>query len=77
VIVVSDTSPINNLAAINQLHLLHQLYGTVLIPEAVFRELTDRSFPVTGATEVQTLDWIQTYAVSDCAIAQANANAHL
>jgi uncharacterized protein len=34
VIVVSDTSPINNLAAINQLHLLQQLYGTVLIPEA-------------------------------------------
>jgi len=56
VIVVSDTSPINNLAAINQLHLLHQLYGTVLIPEAVFRELTDSSFPVAGATEVQTFD---------------------
>jgi predicted nucleic acid-binding protein len=41
VIVVSDTSPINNLAAINHLHLLHQLYGTVFIPEAVYRELTD------------------------------------
>jgi predicted nucleic acid-binding protein len=52
VIIVGDTSPTNNLAAINQLHFLHQLYGTVLIPEAVFRELTDPSFPVTGATEV-------------------------
>lgn len=51
-IIVGDTSPTNNLAAINQLHFLHQLYGTVLIPEAVFRELTDPSFPVTGATEV-------------------------
>jgi predicted nucleic acid-binding protein len=59
VIIVSDTSPINNLAAINQLHLLHQLYGTVLIADAVYRELTDPEFPVAGATEVQTFDWIQ------------------
>jgi uncharacterized protein len=74
VIIISDTSPINNLAAINQLHLLHQLYGTVLIPEAVFRELTDPSFPVAGATEVQTLDWIQTRAVSDRTIIEALSN---
>lgn len=74
-IVVSDTSPINNLTAINHLHLLHQLYGTVLIPEAVYRELTDPNFPVAGATEVQTLNWIQTRFVSDCAVAQASANA--
>ncbi|WP_019503028.1 DUF3368 domain-containing protein [Pseudanabaena sp. PCC 6802] len=62
-IAVSDTSPINNLAAINQLHLLHQIYGTIIIPEAVYRELTDPNFPVAGATEVQTLDWIQTSVV--------------
>ena len=43
-IVVSDTSPINNLAAINQLELLRQLYGTVIIPEAVYRELADLEF---------------------------------
>ena len=54
-IIVSDTSPINNLAAINHLYLLRQLYGTVIIPEAVYQELTDPNFPVAGATEVQTL----------------------
>ena len=64
-IVVSDTSPINNLAAINQLHLLQQLYGTVLIPEAVYQELTDPDFPVAGAKEVQTFTWIQIRAVED------------
>jgi uncharacterized protein len=58
VIIVSDTSPINNLAAINQLDLLRQLYNTVIIPEAVYRELTETEVPVAGATEVQTLDWI-------------------
>ena len=70
-IIVSDTSPINNLAAINQLHLLHQLYGTVLIPEAVFRELTDPNFPVAGATKVQAFDWIQTCAVRDRTLVEA------
>lgn len=70
-IVVSDTSPINNLAAINHLYLLHQLYGTVLIPEAVYRELTNPSFPVAGSDEVKTFDWIQTRTVGDLNLVQA------
>ena len=73
-IIVSDTSPINNLAAISQLQLLHQLYGTVLIPEAVYQELTDPKFPVAGATEVQTFDWIQTRTVSDRTLVEALSN---
>lgn len=73
-IIVSDTSPLNNLAAVNQLHLLHQLYGIVFIPEAVYRELTDPPSPVAGATEVQTLDWIQTRAVSDRTLVEALSN---
>ena len=34
-IVVSDTSPIINLAMIGHLDLLHQLYGDIVIPSAV------------------------------------------
>jgi uncharacterized protein len=74
VIIVSDTSPINNLAAINYLYLLHQLYGAIFIPEAVFRELTDPDFPVAGSTEVQTFDWIQTRSVSDRTLVEALSN---
>lgn len=73
-IVVSDTSPINNLAAINQLALLQQLYGTVIIPDAVYRELTDRDFPVAGATEVQSFDWIQTRSVTNRTMVEALEN---
>jgi len=40
VIVVSNTSPITNLAAIGRLDLLHQIYREVVVPEAVFQELT-------------------------------------
>ncbi len=38
-IVVSDTSPILNLAAANKLHLLRDLYADVVIPPAVEQEL--------------------------------------
>ena len=42
--VVSDASPLINLARIGQLDLLRQLYGTMLLPEAVWQEvlLTER-----------------------------------
>ncbi|WP_287452736.1 DUF3368 domain-containing protein [Leptolyngbya sp. UWPOB_LEPTO1] len=53
---------------------INQLYGTVFIPEAVYRELTDPNFPVAGATEVQTFDWIQTRAVSDRILVEALSN---
>jgi hypothetical protein len=33
--------------------------------------LTDPSFPVAGAIEVQTLDWIETRAVSDRTLIEA------
>jgi predicted nucleic acid-binding protein len=38
-IVVSDTSPITNLALVGQLILLQQLYGIVVIPQAVAEEI--------------------------------------
>lgn len=62
-IVVSNTSPINSLAAINRLHLLQQLYGSVIIPEAVYRELKVGLVP--AAREVQKFDWIQTLPVAN------------
>lgn len=40
-IVVSDTTPVISLLKLNRLNLLKDLFQEVLIPEAVFRELTD------------------------------------
>ena len=40
-IVVSDTTPLISLLKINRLDLLKELFGEVLIPQAVFDELTD------------------------------------
>lgn len=39
-IVVSDTTPLISLLKINRLDLLEKLFGEVLIPQAVFNELT-------------------------------------
>lgn len=64
-IVVSNTSPINNLAKIGQLDLIRQLYSAVIIPNGVYRELTLPEFPVAGANEVQIFDWISVREVSD------------
>jgi uncharacterized protein len=65
VIVVSDTSPITNLAAIGQLDLLRKLYKTIVIPIAVHHEMVTVEKLVPGAVEVQTLDWIKTQAVAN------------
>ena len=46
----------------------------VFIPEAVYRELTDPNFPVAGATEAQTFDWIQTRTISDRTLVEALSN---
>lgn len=62
-IVVSDTSPITSLAGIGQLELLRLLYSKVIIPQAVYNEMVGAGKTVPGASEVQTLDWIETQQV--------------
>lgn len=64
-IVVSNTSPITNLAAINQLDLLQQLYSNLVIPAAVYDEMVGIDRVVPGALEVQTLPWIRTQTITD------------
>ncbi|MFB2891554.1 hypothetical protein ACE1CI_01275 [Aerosakkonemataceae cyanobacterium BLCC-F50] len=64
-IVVSNTSPITNLAAIERLNLLQALYGTIIIPQAVYDEMASVGYAVPGAIEVQTLSWIETRQVMD------------
>lgn len=63
--IVSNTSPITNLAGIGKLDLLHQLYGTVTIPQAVYNEIAGIGRSVPGTLEVQTLFWIATQSVTD------------
>lgn len=67
-IVVSNTSPLINLAASGQLDLLQRLYGTILIPQAVYHEIVVKGSGQAGATEVQTFQWFERYQVQDRAL---------
>ncbi len=64
-IIISDTSVINNLAKIYQLDLLQKLYGSIVIPQAVYDELTLPNFWVAGANEAQSFNWIKVRSVSN------------
>lgn len=56
--IICNTSPITNLAAIGALDLLQKVYGTIHIPEAVFYEIVYKDGGSAGATEVQNYSWI-------------------
>jgi uncharacterized protein len=70
VIIISDTSVITNLAAIQNLNLLYQLYDRVTIPEAVYRELAEIDPPVPGTLEVQTVPWIEIRQVGNSEVVE-------
>ena len=70
-IVVSNTSPIINLAAVGQLDLLRQLYGQVVIPQAVYIEIVGMGAGQPGADEVAASDWIRTRQVANRTVVTA------
>lgn len=70
-IVVSNTSPIVNLAAIGQLELLEKLFQKIIIPQAVYHEIAVAGKGQPGAYEVENLGWIETKSVNNWALITA------
>lgn len=70
-IVVSDTSILINLAWINQLALLPDLYGTVCVPEAVWQEIVVKGRGKVGADVLQNADWLVVKKVQNQTLVQA------
>lgn len=64
-IVVSNTSPLTNLASIGQIDLLHKLYKEIHIPEGVWQELNAYGKRWPGSVEVEQAEWIQRHIVKD------------
>ena len=58
-IVVSNTSPLITLARAGRLDLLHAVHGDIIIPDAVFDEITVAGAGEPGAHEVATSAWIK------------------
>jgi predicted nucleic acid-binding protein len=65
VAIVSNTSPISNLAKVGQLDLIRQLYGVILIPNAVYEELLDERAGETVITAVQSATWLEIHSVQN------------
>jgi uncharacterized protein len=63
--VVSNASPLVSLARIVKVDLLRQLLQTLVIPEAVWREVVTDGVGQPGADEVASADWITTVAVTN------------
>ena len=70
-IVVSDALPLISLAVIGHLELLKHFYERVLIPDAVYQELTDNDAELLSAAEVRTLEWIVSQPVQNEMIVRA------
>ena len=67
-IVVADASPLIALARIGRLELLHAVFGTLLLPEAVWRELVEPGLDKVGAGELSHSIWIERRAVADAGL---------
>lgn len=59
-IVISNTSPINYLILIGHINLLPELFQQIIIPQAVYSELSDTSAPAPVQTWITTpSDWLK------------------
>ncbi|MEC4817285.1 MAG: DUF3368 domain-containing protein [Scytonema sp. PMC 1069.18] len=77
-IIVSDTTPISELAKVDHLDLLPKLFGQVLIPQGVFNELQVGQHP--AAEFVQNLSWLEVVTVENQQVVeelQKSCNLHL
>lgn len=63
--IVSNSSPLINLARIGKLGLLRELYGELIIPEAVWHEVVVEGSGQPGADEVKGADWIKAQVVTN------------
>ena len=64
-IVVCNATPLIGLAKLDRLSLIRELFGSILIPQAVYDEVVLLAPDCPGAAEVRQADWIGARAVTD------------
>jgi predicted nucleic acid-binding protein len=64
-IVVSNTSPLTNLAAIGHFELLRKLFGKIHIASGVWEELNKGGRRHPGSSEVESASWVEHHDVGD------------
>ncbi|MDI9639204.1 DUF3368 domain-containing protein [Oscillatoria amoena NRMC-F 0135] len=61
--VVSNTTPLSELAKVGKLELVQAVFGKIIIPQEVYDELTTGSHP--AANLVPSADWIEVRVIQD------------
>jgi predicted nucleic acid-binding protein len=69
VIVVSDTTPLSELAKIGRLELLQDIFGQVVVPEEVYEELMTGIHP--AISQVKAATWIMMLSVTNAQSVQS------
>ena len=64
-IVVSDSTPLISLMKASRMDIIPELFGDVLIPQAVFDELTGNESYADEAEQIKNSNYIKVVAVSD------------
>ena len=64
-LVVADSSPLIGLCRIGMLHLLRETFNHVIVPEAVWREVTSDDASKAGVQELLEASWIERRSVAD------------
>jgi predicted nucleic acid-binding protein len=59
--VVSDASPLINLARVGRFDLLTAFYGRIAIPQAVYDEVVVRGQRRDGSREIKDASWIEVH----------------
>ena len=64
-IVISNSSPLINLAIIGRLELIRKFWGEIYIPEAVWQEVVIDGKDMAGVDEIKKADWLFVEKVQD------------
>ena len=63
--VVSNSTPLIALSQVNRLYIIKELFGSIIIPDAVFVEVAADKKGRAGKDEVSIAKWIRTMKVSN------------
>ena len=69
--IVSNASPLIGIARIGRLDLLHQLYGELVVSEAVWYEVVVKGAGQPGAKQIEAASWIKKAEVANKVLVQA------
>ena len=67
-IVVADASPLIAMARIRRLDLLRSVFGHLLVPDAVWREVVEAGEDKAGTIDVTAANWIERRAIVDSSL---------